>query len=60
MSRSSQCSTTGVTKAVVCAIQSGIVHIKRKIHDANQKVAHEVALAGFLSRYLNGLLSHAK
>ena len=27
-SRSSQCSTTGVTKAVVCVILSGMVHIK--------------------------------
>ena len=29
--RSSQCSTTGVTKAVVCAILSGIVHIKEPL-----------------------------
>ena len=28
ISRSSQCSTTGVTKAVVCVILSGMVHIK--------------------------------
>ena len=28
ISRSSQCSTTGVTKAVVCAILCGMVHIK--------------------------------
>ena len=29
ISRSSQYTTTGVTKAVVCAIQSGMVHIKK-------------------------------
>ena len=31
ISHSSQCSTTGVTKAVVCAIMSGIVHIKEPL-----------------------------
>ena len=31
ISRSSQCSTTGVTKAVVCAILSGMVHIKEPL-----------------------------
>ena len=31
MSCSSQCSTTGVTKAVVCAIVSGMVHIKEPL-----------------------------
>ena len=41
ISRSSQCSTTGVTNAVVCAIVS---------------VGRCVAAAGFLSRYLNGPL----
>ena len=29
--RSSQCSTTGVAKAVVCAILSGMVHIKEPL-----------------------------
>ena len=28
---SSQCSTTGVTKAVVCAILSGMMHIKEPL-----------------------------
>ena len=31
ISRSSQCSTTGLTKAVVCAILSGMVHIKEPL-----------------------------
>ena len=31
ISRSSQCSTTGVTKAVVCIILSGLVHIKEPL-----------------------------
>ena len=31
VSRSSQCSMTGVTKAVVCAILSGMVHIKEPL-----------------------------
>ena len=31
ISHSSQCSTTGVTKAVVCAILSGMVHLKEPL-----------------------------
>ena len=31
ISHSCQCSTTGVTKAVVCAILSGMVHIKEPL-----------------------------
>ena len=31
ISRSSHCSMTGVTKAVVCAILSGMVHIKEPL-----------------------------
>ena len=31
MSRSSQCSTTGVTKAAVCVILSGMMHIKEPL-----------------------------
>ena len=31
ISRSNQCSTTGVTKAVVCVILSGMVHIKEPL-----------------------------
>ena len=31
ISRSSQCSTTGVTKVVVCVILSGMVHIKEPL-----------------------------
>ena len=31
ISRSSQCSTTGVTKAVVCVILSGMMHIKEPL-----------------------------
>ena len=42
--RSSQCSTTGVTNAVVCAILSGIVHIKEPFLE---RIALVVA-AGFL------------
>ena len=44
ISRSSQCSTTGVTKAVVCVILLW--------NDAYKKVAH-VAVGRFLSRYLS-------
>ena len=31
ISRSSRCSTTGITKALVCAILSGMVHIKKTL-----------------------------
>ena len=31
MSRSSQCSMTGVTKAMVCVILSGMMHIKEPL-----------------------------
>ena len=44
----SQCSTTGVTKAVICVMLT-VVH--------TDIVAH-VAAAGFPSRYLNGPLPY--
>ena len=50
ISHSSQCSMTGVTKAVVCVILS--MHIKEPLLEG---VAH-VEAAGFLSHYLNGRL----
>ena len=43
---------TGVTKAVVCAILSGMVHIKEPLL-LIERVAY-VAAAGFLSHYQNG------
>ena len=46
--RSSQCTTTGVTKVVLCVILSGMMHIR---------VAY-LAAAGFLSRYLSGPLPY--
>ena len=50
---SSQCSTTGVTKAVVCAILPVVlVHIKEPLL-LIRKIAY-VAPAGFLSHYQNG------
>ena len=56
ISHSSQCSTTGVTKAVVCAILSGMVHIKEPLL-LPERVAYVVA-AGFLSHYLSGPLPY--
>ena len=46
ISRFSECSMTGVTKAMVC----GMMHIKE-----SERVAYEAAV-GFLSRYLSGPL----
>ena len=58
ISRSSQCSTTGVSKAMVCIILSvGWVHIKEPLLLIGKRVAH-VAAAGFLSHYLNGHLPY--
>ena len=51
ISCSSQCSTTAVTKAVVCVM----VHIKEPL----LLIAH-VAVAGFLSRYLSGPLPYVR
>ena len=58
ISRSSQCSTTGVTKAVVCAILSGMVHIKEPLLLIG-KSSHVVA-AGFFSYYLSGPLLYVR
>ena len=58
ISLSSQCSMTGVTKAMVCIRLSCLWDDAYKITlAANRKVAH-VAAAGFLSRYLNGPLPY--
>ena len=57
ISRSSQCSTTGVTKAVVCAIHLWDGAYKRTLAVKSKRVAH-VAAAGFLSRCLNGPLPY--
>ena len=58
ISCSSQCSTTGITKAMVCAILCGMVHIKEPLLLIG-KNSH-VAAAGFLSRYLNGPLPYVR
>ena len=55
---SNQCSTTGVAKAVVCAILSGMVHIKEPLL-LIEKSRH-VAAAGFLSRCLNEPLLYVR
>ena len=55
-SRSSQCHTTSVTMAVVCAILSGKVHIKEPLL-YSERVAY-VVCAGFPSHYLNGPLPY--
>ena len=47
---SSQCSMTGVTKAVLCYPVCGMVHIKKTLL-LTETVAH-VAAAGFLSLYV--------
>ena len=57
ISHSSQCSMTGVTNAMVCAILSGMVHIKEPLL-LIERIDSVVAAAGFLSCYLNGLLSY--
>ena len=49
---SSQCSMTGVTKALVCAILFVGWYIKKRTLAAFRKSNH-VAAAGFLSRYLS-------
>ena len=55
---SSQCSTSGVTKAVVCAIHvCGMVHIKDPLLLIGKTLAHDAA-AGFVSCYLNCPLPH--
>ena len=46
------------SKAVVCAVLSGMVNIKEPLLLVG-KVAH-VATAGFLSRYLNGPLPYVR
>ena len=50
ISRFSQCPTTGVIKAVVCVILSGMMHIKERVA--------VMAAAGFLSRYLIASLQY--
>ena len=54
ISRSSQCSTTGVTKAVVCVILSvGMMHIKEPLLLIGK--SSPCGGSGFpLSRYLSG------
>ena len=52
ISRSSQCSTTGVTKAVVCVILCGMVHNKEPLLLIRKSSL--LAAAGFLSHYKNG------
>ena len=47
ISHSSQCSMTGVTKAVVCAILSS-------------EIVRAVVAAGFLSSYMNGHLPYIR
>ena len=57
ISRSSQCSTTGVTKAVVCVILSGMMHIKEPLLLIGK--SSPSGGSGFpLSRYLNGPLPY--
>ena len=51
---SSQCSTTGVTKAVGCVILSGMVHIKEPLLLIRKSSLCDVEAAGFLSHYQNG------
>ena len=53
-SRSIQCSTTGVTKSVVCVILCGMVHIKEPLLLIGK--SSPCGSTGFLSRYLCGLL----
>ena len=55
ISRSSQCSTTGVS-AIMSVV---MVHIKEDTCCSSESVAH-VAAAGFLSRYLNGSLPYLR
>ena len=57
ISRSSQCSTTGVTKAVVCAILSVGCCIYERILAATARIAH---LVDFLSRHLNDPLAYVR
>ena len=56
ISRSSQCSTTGVTKTGMCNPGCGIMHIEEPlllIEKSNQ-------FSGFLSSYLNGSLPYVR
>ena len=53
ISRSSQCTTTGVTKAVVCVIMSEELCY-------SERAAHVVAVAGLLSHCLNGALPYVR
>ena len=57
ISRSTQCSTTGVTKGcgIYCPV-CGMLHIKEPLL-LMERVAY-VAAAGFLSRYLNDPLPY--
>ena len=56
ISHSSQCSTTGITKAVVCAILSGMVHIKEPLLLIVK--SSPCGGSGFISHYLNGPLPY--
>ena len=50
--RSNQYPMTGVTKAVVCVILSGMMHIKEPL------LLVHVAAAGFISPYMSGSLPY--
>ena len=52
-----QCSTTGVTKVVVCVILSGMMHIK-ELAVNRKEYPIDVAAVGFLSPYLSGSLPY--
>ena len=45
---SSQCSTTGIAKAIVCYLVCHTYTYKRSLAANSESVAHEVATAGFL------------
>ena len=58
ISRCSQCSITGVTKAAVCIILYWDGAYKRPLAANRKKVAHAVASIGLLIRYMNGPLPY--
>ena len=59
ISHSCQCSTNGVTKAVVCTVLFVGWCIQKIPCCYLERVAYEAVAAGFLSRCLSGLLPHA-
>ena len=58
ISHSSQCSTIGVTRYVLSCLWGGAY--KRPPCCYSERVAHVVAVAGFLSRYMNGPLPYVQ